>query len=466
MSGLLTRRELLRWGALGAGAVALAACAPKAPTAAPAPKEEGPAAPAAKEEAKPAAAGAITLRFMTRQGDMGSHMREFGKRYADESEGKITVEFEEAPWDETPKILETQLVSGTMVDVTWGDTAWWPYMGKRGAYLDIEPYVEESGMDLSNWFNLDWFRRWTDGKLSGLGGDAGINHILTFYNKNWVTEAWGKEPTDDWTMDDYVECMQACVKLKGKGFFGGMAPIGGGHVSDGWIRNWGGFYMNPEGDTSLFHEAKCQDGIKFLMEQLANGNYPGREDSAEGEMQMFLNQKQATYISNPGASQGMVKGAEEQGFELGVVLAPKGPSCFETPPRRAFIPYANTYGVYAKTQYPKEAFGLMIRVTSTECQKWLTMQTGKQPGAQLELWYDPEIVEKFPWFPKVADLMKDCTDVFPVPSNSRYNEWRDVGANEIPALVYGEIEYNDANVQTISDHLQEVHDMPFPGSMA
>src|SRR5690606_9880119 len=122
MSGSMTRRELLRWGAVGAGAMVLAACAPKEPTAAPAPKEEAPAAPA-KEEAKPAAAGAIALRFMTRQGDAGVHMREFGQRYADESEGKITVEFEEAPWDETPKILETQLVSGTMVDATWGDTA-------------------------------------------------------------------------------------------------------------------------------------------------------------------------------------------------------------------------------------------------------------------------------------------------------------------------------------------------------
>ncbi|NLT73385.1 MAG: hypothetical protein GXX94_04215, partial [Chloroflexi bacterium] len=75
MSSTLSRRALLRWGAVGAGAMVLAACAPKEPTAAPAPKEEVPApkeepttAPAAKEEAKPAAAGAIALRFMTRQG--------------------------------------------------------------------------------------------------------------------------------------------------------------------------------------------------------------------------------------------------------------------------------------------------------------------------------------------------------------------------------------------------------------
>jgi ABC-type glycerol-3-phosphate transport system substrate-binding protein len=201
------------------------------------------------------------------------------------------------------------------------------------------------------------------------------------------------------------------------------------------------------------------------MEQLANGNYPGREDREEGESLMFFNQKQAIYISNPGASQGVVKGAEDNGFELGVVLAPKGPSSFETPPRRAFIPYANTYGVYSKTKYPQEAFDLMVRVTSNEAQKWLTMQTGKQPGSKLDLWYDPDIVAKFPWFPKVADLMKECTDAFSMPANSRYNEWKDVGDNEISPLVFGEVDYNDANINQVSDHLQEVLDLPMPSSM-
>jgi ABC-type glycerol-3-phosphate transport system substrate-binding protein len=228
----LTRRELLRWGALGAGAVALAACAPKEQ--APAPKEEAPEAQPAAEEAKPAAEGAIVLRFMTRQGDAGIHMREFGNRYAEESEGRIKVEFEEAPWDETPKILETQLVSGTMVDATWGDTAWWPNMARRGAYLVIEEYVAEAGMNLDDWYNVEWFRKWTDGQLSGLGGAAGFHPGITFYNREWVLEAWGKEPTDDWTFEDYTECIIACAKLKGDGYFGGNADIGGGHRYAAW----------------------------------------------------------------------------------------------------------------------------------------------------------------------------------------------------------------------------------------
>ena len=464
MSSTMTRREMLRWGVVGTGAMVLAACAPKAePTAAPAPKEEAPAAPAAKEEAKPAAE-TITLRFMTRQGDAGIHMREFGNRYAQESEGKIKVEFEEAPWGETPKILETQLISGTMVDATWGDTAWWPNMARRGAYLVIEEYVAEAGMNMDDWYNVDWFRRWTDGKLSGLGGAAGFHPGICFYDRNWVMEAWGKEPTDDWTFDDYVECMTACVKLKGEGHFGGTADIGGGHGGDGWLRSWGGAILSQDGKQSLFHEPKAQDAIKWQIEQLKMKNIPSREDETEGRMQLFLTGKLATYISNPGASQGMAKGAADNNIDMGVVLAPKGPSAFENPPRRGFCPYANTFGVYSKTKYPREAFGLIARVTSVESMKWLCLTTGKQPGALLATWYEPEVVAKFPWFPKCADLMKTITDVFACPANTRYNEWRDVGTNEIPPLVYGDIEYTQAAVQEVSDHLQEVLDLPMPGA--
>ena len=454
----LTRRELLRWGLLGTGAVALAACAPPQP----APAPEQPAAPAKEEPKKEEEV--ITLRFMTRQGSAGDHHREFAKRFADESGGKIKVEAEDTAWGEIPRKLETQLVTGTMVDLAVMSTRNFPYLAKRGAFLVIEELVKEADVDLDRWFIINWFRRWTDGKLSGLGGAAGLSNLIAFYNREWVLEAWGKEPTDEWTMEDYVECMQACVKLKGKGHFGGTISIGGSVEADSWICNWGSSYMDEETYTKCqFSEPKVQDGIKWIMEQLANGNYPGREDSAEGVSQMFFGGKLAIQINNPGASTGMVKGCEEAGIDLGVVLYPRGESTKETPPRYGFCPYANNFAISAQTKYPREAFGLMMRVLSVESFKWLNAKTGKQPGALLDTWYDPEIVARYPWFPKCADVMKQCPDYYPVPANTRYIEWQDVGNNEIQPLVYGEIEYNQANIDTITEHLQEVLDQPLPG---
>lgn len=460
----VTRREMLRWSLVSAAGVFMAACAPAAPTAAPAKAEPTKAAAAVQPTTAPAKAaeGPVKLRFMVRQGDMGAAQREFAARYATESNGKITVETEDTDWNEIPKKLETQFVSGTMVDLAVMDTAFWPYFAKRGTFLVIEDLVAEAKIDLTKWFNIDWMKRWSGGKLSGLGERAGINDIITFYNKEWVKDAWGKEPTDDWTMDNYVECMSACVKKKGKGNFGGMWSIGGGHTPDGWVRNWGSFYLSPDGKKSLLMDKKTQDGLKWCREQIVNGNFPKREDGAEGATKMFFASKLATYTTNPGGTTGMISGSEANKIGLGMVLAPRGPSAMENPPRRGFIPYANCMGILAKTKFPKETFGLLTRVTSVEAMKWIVLTKGSQPGAVLDSWTDPEILAKYPIYKQIAEIMKSCTDVFPVPANTRYIEHRDIAVNEILPILYGDKEFNDANWKAVDDHMQEILDLPEP----
>ena len=455
-----TRRELLKVGLLGSGAVVLAACAPK--TTAPAPVAEAPAQP--KAEAPAPATEVVKLRFLTRQGDAGAHMREFSERYVQESEGRIEVEYEDTAWGEIPTKLETQLVAGMMPDLAVMSTRNFPYLALRGAFLEIDDLVEKENLDLSRWFIIEWFQRFTGGKLSGLGGAAGLSNVLAFYNKDWVVEAWGKEIPDDWTMDEFVECMQACVALKGEGHFGTALSIGGSVEADSWVCNWGGSYLDDTYTVSMFAEENTQDAIRWLREQLAMGNLPQREDAAEGAMAMFLAQKMAININNPGASGGMVRGTEASGFELGAALYPKGPSAFETPSRYGFCPYANNFALSATTNYPDEAFGLMLKVLSPESFKWRTLKYGFQPGAMIDAWYDPEVVAIYPWFPKTADVMMQCPDYYPVPANTRYNEWADVGNNEIQPLVYGDVEYNDANVRTVNDNLQEILDLPAPGA--
>jgi hypothetical protein len=105
-------------------------------------------------------------------------------------------------------------------------------------------------------------------------------------------------------------------------------------------------------------------------------------------------------------------------------------------------------------------------VTSFESFKWRTMKYGSQPGADLSTWADPEINEKFPWFAKTAEVMKGITDTFAMPANTRYAEWRDVSSNEIPPLVWGDVDYTQANIQAVSDHMQEILDLPMPGGMS
>ena len=456
----LARRQLLKWGAYGTSAVVLAACAPKAEPAAPAAEVAKPTEPPKKVDET------ITLRFLTRQGANGDHHREFAKRYADSTNGKVVVETSEVPWGEVAKTLETQFITGTMVDVTWGDNAWWPRLATIGAFMNIEPFVEAANMDLSKWFNLDWFRRWTDGKLSGLGGCAGSNTLVCFYNRPWVQEAWGKEPEDGWTIDDYTEMMTACVEYKGgkgSGYFGEVYGCGGDHTWHGRYRRWGEGLINKEGTKSTFSEPECQEAIKWMMDLLEAGVLPGREDQAEGAFNMFMAEKAACWCSNPGASQGMVQGSKDNNIDMGVVIGPIGKD-MEKHGTMVHSPYTNTFGVFTDTKYPQESFDLMKMVSSKESMVWLCLETGKQPGAELDAWRDPQIAAKFPWFPKVADILEQSIGKawFPMPANTRYTEWRDVGTNEIPALVYGDVAYNQANIDAITAHSQEILDLPSP----
>lgn len=466
---LSTRRDFVRSAGLAAGAVLLAACGPKA-TPAPAPT----AAPAAQEPAAQAPTTApvkaeepVTIRFMTRAGINGDHMREFAKRYQDESEGKVIVETEDTEWGEVSTKIELQLVAGIMVDVCGMDNAVWPTIAVRDAFAPLDPYVEKYGLDLSEWFNVEWHRRWTDGKLSALGGGAGVLGCPVFYNMEWVLEAWGKEPTDDWTMDDYVECMTACVEYKGgpgKGFFGGNVDVQGAFFSnfEAFARRFGGGLLDQDTKTVIFDQPKMQDCMKFVLEQMANGNYAGRLAPGEDQVMMFLAQNQATFLGNPGHSAGMAKGAEEAGFTVKAVLPPNGPSSLESPPRRAFCPYTNSFSVAATSKYPDEAFRLIERVCSSESMLWLFHKVGKQPGARFDVWYHPDVVEKFPIFPRIADRMKECTDVYPVPWNTRFKEFGDIVANEVSALAYGEVEYNQANIDRITNNLKAVVALPLP----
>jgi len=466
MSQRVKRRKLLALGAAGAAIGLLTACggAPES-TAKPAPPTPAAGTPAAKPTepapaAKPAAGKKdVSLRMITRGGIFGSHQREFAKRYAEET--GYNVEAEEIPYADIEKKIQTQLVAGDVPDVLWMDQPWWPNLAVKGAFLPIDDLVKaKPPANFEDYPFLEWQRQWTGGKLSGLSGDAGINDIITWYNKDMLQEVGGKEPTDDWTMEDYVSLMDLVTKKK-SGVFGGASSLGASHVGDGWLRNWGHWILDPTLKKVELTHPKTQDGIKWVVDVVKRKLYTGRQDiQGTDATSMFAAGKMFSVTSNPGNYGGLDQAVGGK-FQYGVVLAPKGPSCFENPPRRAFIPYAAREAVWAKSKFPEEAYGLMVRTTSYECMKWLTLNTGKQPGI-LTAWRDPDVLKIRPIFAKVADLMAKSTDVYPVPWNTRYTEYVDRGNNELLAVEYGERPLSEATLTDIQKKLQEIVDLPMP----
>ena len=454
MASTFSRRRFLAVGTMGAAAALVAACG----------AAEAPAQPAASGGQAPAAKPAgqkqpVSLRIITRAGVYGDHSREFAKRYAQETGN--TVEAEAIEWNDIPKKVETQLVAGELADVLVCDQAYWPYLAIKGTFLVIDDLVKANKPpDFEDYPDLEWQRRWTDGKLSGLAGDAGINDIITWYNKDMLAEIGGKEPTSEWKMEDYVQLMEL-VASKKPGVFGGASSVGGAHTGDGWIRNWGGWILDPTAKKVELTNPKTVEGVKWLVDVVKRKLYPSRQDlQGTDANSLFAAGKLFSLTSNPGAYGGLDKAVGGK-FQVGTVLAPKGPSAFEPTPRRAFIPYANRHGAYSKTKYPEQAYDLLVRTTGFECMKWLTLNTGKQPG-NLKAWRDPEILKMRPIYKDVADLMAKCTDVFPVPWNTRYVEYKDQADPGIQALAYGETPYSEQALSQLQTKLQEIVNLPRP----
>lgn len=458
----VSRRAFLVRAATGAGLALLSpvasACAPKTPE----PKAEPVStAPVQQAQAAAPATDGITLRFLAYAGRWGTHQIEFARRFAEENKPKVKeVVIEEGDTQNAPKKIEAYLVTGTMPDAGYVDTAFFPYLAVKGAFQAIDEQAASAGLDLSKRFNQSFYGKFTDGKSMAIGGAAGLTPAMVVYNKTMAQDKGVKLPHDDWTIDEFEEFVIA-MSDKDKGIFGSYYIFDGSHGCDGWFRRWGGRFLSEDGKTCMFADPKTQDGIKWQMRMIKEGYWAGREDVTEGANKMFVTGGLASYVTNASMA-GSAKEGIGDAFEYDFVLLPKGPLCEDTSPCRGFAPYANAIWSSSQTEYPDLAFGMQAMVTSPECAKWSVYNLGRNPGSDMSVWRDPEILKDYPVWGKIADLMESPAGQFPMPDNLRYMEYWDVGNAEYGALGYGDVEYNEANVMEAQTKVQEILDLPRP----
>lgn len=480
--GKFTRRRVLALGALGVASSILASCgAAPEPTAKPAsqptqpsPKSTEPPpaakpttaaakpteAPAAKATTAPAAKPAaakkdVTLRFVTRGGAQGDHQREFAKRFADET--GVKVQSEEIAWGDIFKKVQTQLVSGDLPDVIPTDNAWYPELAVKGTFLVLDPLVKASPPpNFEDYPFLDWCRIWTDGKLTGLSGECGVMNGVVFYNKQMVQEAGGKEPTNNWTMEEYLTLIKLVSQKKG--VLGGSYQTQGGPHLDAMVRNWGRWILDPTRTKVELTHPQTMESLQWLAERVKEKVYPGREGG--GEADALGAGKLFSMTTSPAQNQAVVAATKGK-VEYGAVIAPKGRAATETPPRRVFSPYANRHCVSAKTKFPDEAYALNVKTTGHDCMKWLVLNRGKQPGI-LSVWRDPEVLKIYPIFKDIADEMAKCTDVYGIPANTRLTEYRDRMNAELQPFLYAEKPVGEATLGEVQKKLQDIVSLPRP----
>lgn len=118
------------------------------------------------------------------------------------------IVLETTPQDGIVEKLNTQLAGNTLPDVVRVPGSFVQQWIRQNAFLDLTPYIEESRLDLTDFYAgpLEQFR-W-QGKLWGLADTAAPD--VLFYNKTMFDAAGLAYPTDKWTFNDM---RQAAIQL-------------------------------------------------------------------------------------------------------------------------------------------------------------------------------------------------------------------------------------------------------------
>lgn len=110
--------------------------------------------------------------------------------------------------------LDTMLAAGERVDMALAMSQLeYTNRASEGMFLPIDQYVSDGGFNVKEAFGEGIQASYIDGKLYGLPYTKGGFYV--FYNKDMFAKAGVKEPTDDWTWDDFEKAAKTLTTGSG-----------------------------------------------------------------------------------------------------------------------------------------------------------------------------------------------------------------------------------------------------------
>lgn len=375
----LTRRRLLASLAIGAGALALAACGTTAPAAGPAPATSPPAAPKAAgatpaaqaaqaTAAQPAAAAGkgVTLAVIHRIAygpEIDKQVFPVGYDMFKQKYG-VTINETLLPEDQQmPVKILTMVAGGTPPDAAYIHPQWLASMAAKGALIAIDSYMKQAEVkaeDLSPGA-LQYFQFPHGAKTFGIPFYSGP--CVTIFNRTLFKQAGVQAPDEvekagGWTWE---AARDAAVKLtKGSGpdkQFGWDSLTNGLHWLNIIIWGFGGQLWTDDLTKCLLGEQPALDALQFYADFEARYHVVPSAAEAQG----VTAGKSGRLISGRVAMQYGIKGnvpeiaqfAEQKNVEVGMCPIPAGA-------KGRFVRNGpNSFCVMKGTKYQEEAFNLI-----------------------------------------------------------------------------------------------------------
>ena len=236
----------------------------------------------------------------------------------------ITVDVDVSDWDAYWTKLQTGLAGGAAPDVFAMDGPLFPDYHARDVLLDLKPYVDKDGYDLTQLADQGVKDFTTsDGGQYALPRD--LNTIALYYNKAMFDAAGIAYPDDTWDWAKLVATAKQLTKTDG-----GKTSQWGFYTETTDMENYwselvwqnGGDIMAPDNKTTVLDTDQAAGGIQFLQDLIWKDKVMP-DPAVSAETGDAFEQGQAAMAAN-GSWQ--VATFDAAGFAYGVAPLPSGPA--------------------------------------------------------------------------------------------------------------------------------------------
>ena len=183
-------------------------------------------------------------------------------------EPKITVKVDVSDWDTYWDKLKTGIAGGNAPDVFAMDGPLFPDYQARDVLLDLKPYIDKEGYDLTQLADQAVADFTTPDGQYGLPRD--LNVIALFYNKKLFDAAGVPYPDETW---DWAKLVEVGKKLTVKDAAGKVSQWGFYTESSDMENYWsslvwqnGGDIISADHKTNLVGSDQATGGIQFLQD--------------------------------------------------------------------------------------------------------------------------------------------------------------------------------------------------------
>jgi len=346
----------------------------------------------------------------------------------------------------------TLLASGTLQDVSFSGIKWFAYSASKGAFRAIDDYVKQQDPGMSDFFQTAITDSSFGGKLYALPYllHPG-NPALFAYNKDLLLRRGVKEPTDDWTVDDFVALGKGTTDV-GQKIFGTNYFPGSYYDFCSLARTWGGDVLSADGKQFTFNTNKAAEDAAQWAVNLRTIEHIA-PSAAEAKGLTFLGGQYATVESG---SYNVLVLEKQVGSKFGVgwALFPKGPTGV-----RGYQGFVENFSIFAGSKQPELAYSLVQAEASKETGIWAVVNTQYQPSARKSVWSAPEIQKLTPVFGRVLNWMSTVDGPFPMPYNLRFTDVETAWEKTSPPLFYGTTSFG-TGLQQVQDACQAFVQMP------